>query len=80
MKTKSLMLRGLLLLLVLCCFSASAEGLSLPADTLVIEQEAFLNCTSLTGALVIPNGVTQISPSAFASSTAEMTLPLWFTA
>ena len=76
MKTKSILTLGLLLLLLLGSFSAAADVLTLPADTLVIEQAAFLNCTSLTGALVIPAGVTQIGPSAFAGCSGFTGVPV----
>ena len=73
---RRLFLLALALLLALGCLSAAAESLSLPADTRVIEQEAFLNCTSLTGALVIPDGVETIGPSAFAGCTGFTGLPV----
>ena len=66
MKRAFLILVLALLLLAALCLAARAEQLDLPADTRVIEAEAFRNCTSLTGALVIPDGVVQIGASAFA--------------
>lgn len=52
------------LALLLAALTALAE-VTLPAEVTVIEAEAFLNDSSLTGTLVIPEGVTTIGPRAF---------------
>ena len=53
-----------LLALVLAALTALAD-VTLPAELTVIEAEAFLNDTGLTGTLYIPHGVTSIGRRAF---------------
>lgn len=45
--------------------SASSGGLRLPADTLIIEDNAFSGCTSLKGNLILPDTVKKIEEHAF---------------
>ncbi len=70
---KSLLHRMLLSLLtlslVLTFHAAFAESFQLPADTQIIEAQAFLDCRDLTGLLRIPDGVETVGESAFAGCT-----------
>lgn len=62
---KNLLKLFAILLLLVLPLGASAD-LALPDDLTVIEAEAFLNNTALTGELTIPDGVTVIGERAFA--------------
>lgn len=66
MKRLSLLL--LLLILVLSVSPAGAD-VTLPADVTVIEAGAFLNDLSLSGELIIPEGVTEIGAQTFKGCT-----------
>ncbi len=55
---------------------AGAEGISLPAAVREIGDEAFRQCESLTGVLVIPSGVTSIGAYAFAGCTGLTGVPV----
>ena len=67
---------GLALLFTVCIPAAGAEFLDLPEDLLTVEEEAFLNCTSLTGELSLPAGVVTIGAYAFAGCTGFSGLPV----
>lgn len=59
---------SILILLLMLALPASADA-ALPTDVTVIGPQAFLNCTELTGTLVIPDGVTEIGEEAFKGCT-----------
>ncbi len=73
---RSLCFIALAVLLSAAVSLAAADGLSLPADTQVIEDEAFRQCESLTGTAVIPDGVTSIGAYAFAGCTGLTGVPV----
>ncbi|MBQ2954485.1 MAG: leucine-rich repeat protein [Clostridia bacterium] len=59
-----------LVLLVLAMFAIPAQAdVTLPDNLTVIEAQAFMNDKSLTGALIIPEGVTEIGAQAFKGCT-----------
>lgn len=76
MKNRCIALLITILLLALGLAAANAETLTLPADTVEIEDAAFLNCTQFTGALVLPEGVETVGASAFAGCTGFTGLPV----
>ena len=56
-------------LLALLFASPVRADVSLPGELLIIGEQAFLNDTSLTGKLIIPEGVTEIGAEAFKGCT-----------
>ncbi len=71
------MLTSLVLLLLLVLPLGALADVVLPSNLTTIEAEAFLNDTSLTGTLTLPEGVTAIGKSAFSGCTGltEIILP-----
>ncbi len=64
MKSIPRLLLVCLLALLFCANAAAGESLSLPRDLEEIQEEAFADCESLSGVLVVPTDV-QVSESAF---------------
>ena len=67
MKSIPRLLLVCLLALVFFAFAAAEEPLSLPEGLRIIEEEAFADCESLSGVLVIPLSV-QVDGSAFSNT------------
>ena len=53
---------------VLVSGTIAEAALTLPADLMIIEEEAFMNDTSVTGLAVLPDGVQYIGENAFSGT------------